>query len=54
MTKKKSIHLLAHAYATRRFQKKSPTEWNEGEKGTYWHGLYEGYLAGVKYARRVK
>lgn len=52
-TKRKpvSLHLRAHAYATRA-QLQAPDCWTKEEKGTYWWGLYDGYRAGVKYGRR--
>lgn len=58
MTKKKvrrarSISDLAHSYACRA-KPKAPEGWNDGEKGTYWWGLYDGYQAGVRAARRKK
>jgi hypothetical protein len=58
MTKKKakgrSMHMLAHSYASRRHVKRAPKEWSDSERGTYWWGLYEGYQAGVRAARRNK
>lgn len=56
MTKKKSrsLHLVAHSYATNRKGKNSPMEWSDSERGTYWWGCYEGYMAGVRTERRRK
>lgn len=49
-----AITFRAHDYATQRQKDSSATTWSEAERGTYWYGLYEGYIAGVRYARRQK
>lgn len=56
MTKKKSKPIPARAwlYATRTREKKSEKTWSPDERGTYWWGLFEGYQAGVRAARRIK
>jgi hypothetical protein len=58
MTKKKvrrpmSLHERAHSHASR-MKAKAPTEWNKEEKGTYWWGVFDGYIAGTRSARRTK
>lgn len=51
--RKQSIHLRAHAWATKH-QADAPSGWSKEERGTYWWGLYEGYKAGMATERRRK
>lgn len=54
MSEKKTNWDRAHRYATRRAATKAPKEWSKDERGTYWWGLFEGYTAGRKAARKAK
>lgn len=49
----KSLHARAHAYASQ-YQHKAPETWPKEALGIYWWGLYTGYQAGARSARKEK
>lgn len=52
--KSKPIPSRAWQYATTFAAKKAEKSWSDAERGTYWWGLYDGYQAGMRAARRQK
>lgn len=51
--RRQGLHSRAHVWASRHV-KDAPDGWSEGEKNTYWWGLFDGFKAGIEAERKKK